>query len=163
LLLSLRRREDRVLPLPRWAWPFLLDKTCPICGTATSLDNVRSVGVKQINHRINKIKEGNAALIFEYACQNCNEGTLWIADPDDKNVSSIDIAKSILHTFEAHKNDKADYIQNKVSSSKITKREIQQLKQKLASIETYDEFLDYIGAKKPKSKKIRKKDEDKDK
>lgn len=151
-----------MIPLPRWAWHFLLDKKCPHCGIDTKLESVEGVGVRQ-KKPSKKIVKGNAVLTIDYCCVGCQKKSTWEADPDDPHVSAENLAISILETLEVFMGKKPSSNRNKVSSSKISNKEFQAFKKRLEKFETHEDFLEYIGIPQKqveKSKKDVKKDGD---
>jgi len=131
--------------LPRWAWPYLLDKKCPICGHATSLASVEGIGIRQKVDQGRKIHKGNAVLTFEYHCSECTTKTNWISDPDDSSVSAEDLAINILETIEQFMGKKPRHNRNKVSLSKISNKEFNSFKKKLDKFDSHEDFLAFIG------------------
>lgn len=152
--------------LPRWAWPHLLNKKCPVCVSPTNLECVEGIGLQQKSNLGRKIQNGNAVLTFNYCCPQCKKKTHWIADPDDKSVSARDIAQNILETIDQIMGKKTSLNSNKVSASKISNKEFQSFKKILHKFETHDDFLKYIGISQEQIDKLKKdgrKDGDKSK
>ena len=129
-----------MIPLPRWALPYLTDKKCPVCGSPTDAKHVEAIGIKQREPSTKKIDKGQALLIFEYRCPNCGEKTFWLADPDEPDLKPEELLQSILDAM-AGSSKKS----NKVSKSKITNKELKQIKLDLEQMVDHDEFLRYIG------------------
>jgi hypothetical protein len=144
-----------MIPLPRWAWPFLLDKLCPHCGHMTKLENVEGVGIRQ-KKLSKKIVKGNAYLTFEYYCTSCKKKSSWEADPDDANVSAEDLSINILETIEVFMGRRPGFNRNKVSTSKISNKEFQAFKKRLDKFESHEDFLNYIGIPQEQIEKFKK-------
>ena len=134
-----------MIPLPRWVWPYLLLTPCPVCNSATKLENVEAVGVKQKHPGQQKLEKGNAVLIFEYCCSTCKQRTHWSADPDDPNASAEDVASSIFEALQKFAGKKTASSNIKVSKSQISNKEFDSFKKKLRETNTHKDFLALIG------------------
>ncbi len=133
-----------MIPLPRWAWPFLLGKKCPHCGIDTKLENIEGIGIREKKPN-KKIVKGNVLLTINYCCENCQKKSDWEADPDDSGVSAENLLINILETIETFMGKRPGANRNKVSSSKISNKEFETFKKRLEKFETHDDFLEYIG------------------
>jgi len=130
-----------MIPLPRWALPYLTDKKCPVCDRETNPRYVEAIGIKEKKSYTRLPKKGEVILFFEYHCPHCDKRTFLVADPDDENFSPKDMMQNILDTF----SEKSGYAKNKVSKSKITNKEVERFIKDLDSCESHEEFLRIIG------------------
>jgi hypothetical protein len=150
-----------MIPLPRWAWPLLLNKTCPFCDSSTSLNHIMGVGIQEKEPSTLKNKKGNVFLTFIYSCPNCDQKSLWKADPQDSSMSAEDLSSNIKDSISSNLNKKANSNNTKVSKSKISNKEFEDFKKKLQKFESHEDFLNFIGVPKlPNNKKDKKTDGD---
>lgn len=145
-----------MIPLPRWAWPHLLNEKCPNCKSNTCLKYVEGVGLKQKRDRGKQILKGNVLLTFDYNCPVCQKMSIWMVDPQDSNVSAEELAFNIAETILMFMGKKPRQNRSKVSLSKISNKEFTLLKQKLKEFETHDDFLLYIGLPPEQIEKLKK-------
>lgn len=134
-----------MIPLPRWAWPILLVSPCPVCGSATRLENVESVGIREKKPTLQKLEKGNFLLTFDYCCHQCKQKTLWFADPDDPNATAEDMAMTIVKALNFFSGKKPKSNRAKVSKSQISNKEFESVKKKLKTTESHQDFLTWIG------------------
>jgi hypothetical protein len=132
-----------MIPLPDWAIPFLNNQNCPHCKAESHCNGVVGIGIRQKDFDKKDPGKGDYVLTFEYVCPSCSKKSLWIADPDDSDADLVDILTQII---EINSNPSMpSEAQNKVSGSKISNREIEELKRALYSSGSYEEFLEYLG------------------
>ena len=132
-----------MIPLPDWAIPFLNNQNCPHCKAETHISGVVGVGVRQKDFERDNPGKGDFLLTFEYVCPSCSKKSLWIADPDDSDADLVDILKQVIDVNSESSDSKKP--QNKVSGSKISNKEIEDLRRALHSSKSYQEFLEYLG------------------
>jgi hypothetical protein len=135
-----------MVPLPAWASDFFQHRLCPYCDSRQRAEWVCGVGIREIKKMGSKILEtGNVGLVYEYFCPQCGRQSTTIVDPQDKDVSAIDLIKSLLKGILAMPDASGSEGSPGSSKSKITQEEFDDLKAKLASFTSHEEFLRFIG------------------
>ncbi len=127
-----------MIPLPKWARPYLLEKKCPLCDCQTNLKDVDAVGVKF------RSESSVATLVVWYLCSVCEQYVAFMIDPDDENITTRDIAISIVDSIDSS-DKKIDTQKNKITKSKITQKEFNKFIKDLKDIKNHDDFMKYIG------------------
>jgi len=123
--------------LPVWAIQFLNEQNCPHCKSKTSEEGVVGIGVRQKDFSKKEPEIGDFLLTFEYLCSGCSGNSVWIASPPTDNMSMTDILREISLINKE--------LNNKVSDSKISNKEVEELKSFLRKNNNYDDFLRYLG------------------
>lgn len=125
--------------LPDWAIRFLNEQNCPHCKSKTHERGVVGIGVRQKDFSKQEPKSGDFLLTFEYECPGCEGNSIWIAPPPTDDAGIGDILKEVSSINKE--------LNNKGSNSKISNKEVEELKSFLRKNTNYDDFLRYLGIK----------------
>lgn len=123
--------------LPEWAIQFLNEQNCPHCKSKTYEEGVVGIGVRQKDFSKKEPEKGDFLLTFEYLCSGCSGNSVWIASPPVDNAGITDILKEISLINKE--------LNNKESDSKISNKEVEEMKSFLRENIDYDDFLRYLG------------------
>lgn len=138
-----------MLDIPSWLEKNINKNTCPECGKSMEIDGVKGIGIKYSTRDKDK-----TVFCFEYECPHC--GNRVFVETDYMSVE--DFVMNMLDQYtdpemEDNENDEVmieeeeDYlnfsmdnsVKNKVS--KISEKEMIEVKNKLNSMEFHDDFL----------------------
>lgn len=124
--------------LPHWAVPFLNNQDCPHCKSKTEVAGVIGIGVRQKDYKVSSPSKGDFVMTFEYVCASCSKKSLWIADPNEQKLDLTAILEQIISAQGLHSG-------KNISKSKISDKEINDLKKALNNSKTYEDILRYLG------------------
>jgi len=132
-----------MLPIPKWAQKYLKFRECPYCEQPTTLRGVIGLGIRE--QRDDETGATNYVLTIEYICCACEKKSVFLGQPED-GANHLDIVESILEAL--IRNDSSQKsLPSKGNSSKISKKEVENLLKVLNEAQSFDEVLRYIGAK----------------
>lgn len=125
--------------LPNWAIQFLNEQNCPHCKSKTNEEGVVGIGIRQKDFSEIEPKQGDFLLTFEYFCSGCSGNSVWIAPPPSIDAGITDILKELSLINKE--------LNNKESDSKISNKEVDEMKTFLQENTDYNDFLRYLGMK----------------
>lgn len=129
-----------MIPLPDWAKPFLNNRDCPHCSHPTSERGVIGSGIRQRDLNELNPDERSFIMTFEYLCENCGKKSIWLAEPGNNANGLKSIFLAISDAF-----DNRIIEADKVVPSKISNKEIMELRKFLRSENDFEDFLRFIG------------------
>jgi len=132
-----------MLPIPKWAQKYLKFRECPYCEQSTTLRGVTGLGVREQKDEETGIV--NYVLTIEYVCCACEKKSVFLGQPED-GANHLDIVESILEAL-IRSDSSQKSLPSKGNSSKISKKEVEDLLRVLNEAQSFDEVLKYIGAK----------------
>jgi len=115
---------------------------CPRCHTPIDIDKIVGVGVKESY----KIK-GKDVIFFEYLCKNCDD--MYVFELDFADMGNF--LPKLLGEMKSGENEDVDDIDNlNVNNlvrikSKISNKEIKDVKKFLSSCRDFEDFMAEIG------------------
>jgi len=132
-----------MLPIPKWAQKYLKFRECPYCEQPTTLHGAIGLGVRE--QRDEDTGAVNYVLTIEYVCRACEKKSVFLGQPED-GANHLDIIESILEVLIRNESSQKS-LPGKGNSSKISKKEVDNLLKVLNEAQSFDEVLRYIGAK----------------
>jgi len=131
-----------MLPIPKWAQKYLKFRECPYCEQPTTLRGVTGLGVRE--QKDEETGTVSYVLTIEYVCCACEKKSVFLGQPED-GANHLDIVESILEALIRNESSQKS-LPGKGNSSKISKKEVDDLLKVLNNAKSFDEVLKYIGA-----------------